>query len=88
MTYQLELAKRATKSFSQLPKKVQQSLLLALEQLEADPFHAQLDIRALQGELKGLYRVRVGSYRIIYDVDQGAGVIRVRQILHRQSAYG
>jgi mRNA interferase RelE/StbE len=87
MSYRVEVSKRASKSLARFPNKIQISILEALERLEDDPFHPQLDIKALHGELKGLYRVRVSSYRIIYETDQLERVVRVRQILHRQNAY-
>jgi mRNA interferase RelE/StbE len=87
MSYRVDVSKRAGKSLARFPSRVQASILEALERLEDDPFHPQLDIKALHGELKGLYRVRVGSYRIIYEIDQSERVVRVRQILPRQSAY-
>jgi mRNA interferase RelE/StbE len=87
MNYRVEVSKRANKSLSRFPNKLQSAILETLERLENDPFHPQLDIRALQGELKGLYRARVGSYRIIYEINPSEHVVRVRQILTRQSAY-
>ena len=33
------------------------------------------------------YRVRVGEYRIIYDVDDAAQVVTVYRIRHRREAY-
>jgi mRNA interferase RelE/StbE len=87
MSYRVDVSKRASKSLTRFPEKVQTSIIEALERLEDDPFHPQLDIKALHGELKGLYRVRVGSYRVIYEIEQSERVVRVRQILHRQNAY-
>jgi mRNA-degrading endonuclease RelE of RelBE toxin-antitoxin system len=60
------------------------SILEALERLEDDSLHPQLDIKALHGELKG---IRVGSYQMIDEIDQSERVVRVRQILRRQDAY-
>ena len=87
-SYQVEISGRARKSLRRFPEATQTSLLDALTKLEEDPFHPLLDIKGLRGELKGLFRVRVGSYRITYEVDKEARVVRVRQMLPRGSAYG
>lgn len=42
----------------------------------------------LQGRLRGLRSLRVGSYRIIYQLDERRGAVRVVAIRHRSAAYG
>jgi len=42
---------------------------------------------ALKGEFAGLRRVRVGRYRIIYEVFESKLTVLVIRISHRQSAY-
>lgn len=34
-----------------------------------------------------LYRIRVGDYRIVYEVDDGAHVVFVHRIRHRREVY-
>lgn len=56
----------------------------ALEALTGDPYPRQsLKLRDREG-----YRLRVGDYRVIYEVDEAETVITVLQIGHRQSIYG
>ena len=43
------------------------------------------DIKSLKGELRGLYRLRVGSWRIIYEVT--AESIDILEISSRGGAY-
>jgi len=49
-------------------------ILSRIDQLPTDPFPSQS--AKLQGAER-LYRLRVGDYRIIYEVDHGAGKIIV-----------
>lgn len=35
----------------------------------------------------GYFRVCVGDYRIIYDVDDASRLVRVARVLHRRDAY-
>ena len=55
-------------------------------------------IRALQSEPRpdgceklsgqyGLFRVRVGSYRIVYTIDDGSAQVHVVKVGHRKDAY-
>ncbi|RME44447.1 MAG: type II toxin-antitoxin system RelE/ParE family toxin [Caldilineae bacterium] len=42
---------------------------------------------ALKGKLEGLYRRRVGDWRIIYEVDTNQRIVYILQIVHRGKAY-
>ena len=55
----------------------------ALGLLERDP-HAG---HPLRGRLTGLRSLRVGSYRILYQLTDGARTVRVAAIRHRAVAY-
>ncbi len=56
----------------------------ALGLLERDPYAGY----PLQGRLRGLHSLRLGSYRIIYQRLDGDGTVRVAAIRHRSTAYG
>lgn len=64
-----------------LNAKEQQAMLLLLGQLKRDPFKVP-GITALTG-FRGLYRVRMGRYRIIFFVDPATGFFEVRRIARR-----
>jgi mRNA-degrading endonuclease RelE of RelBE toxin-antitoxin system len=42
---------------------------------------------ALRGRLRGLHSLRVGSYRIIYQLSEDEKTVRVAAIRHRSVAY-
>ncbi len=42
----------------------------------------------LRGRLRGLYSLRVGSYRILYQLAGDDKMVRVAAIRHRSIAYG
>lgn len=56
----------------------------ALGLLQREP-HAGYPLR---GRLRGLYSLRVGSYRIIYQLSGNDKTVRVATIRHRSIAYG
>jgi len=43
--------------------------------------------KRLHGELKGLYSMRVGDYRIIFTVDEDKGRVVLISAAHRRRAY-
>jgi len=55
----------------------------ALGLLERDP-HAGYPLR---GKLRGLYSLRVGSYRILYQLTDRGKTVRVAAIRHRSISY-
>jgi mRNA interferase RelE/StbE len=55
----------------------------ALGVLERDPYAGH----ELRGRLRGLRSLRVGSYRVIYQLTDGAQTVRVAAIRHRSAAY-
>ncbi len=58
-------------------------VIRAIDSLEIIPFLG----KALKGELKGLYSLRVGSYRVIYEVHQHRLLVRVIDLGHRKEVY-
>lgn len=46
-----------------------------------------LDHKPLSGEFKGLFRLRVGSYRVIYSIDSSSRRINILLIGHRRDIY-
>ena len=55
----------------------------ALGQLEREPTAGH----PLRGRLRGLYSLRVGSYRIVYQLIDEQQTVRVAAILHRSAAF-
>lgn len=77
------LAKSARASLLAMSVHLQDAALNALGALESD---AELG-HQLRGRLKGLWSLRVGSYRIIYELRERGRLVRVCAIKHRASAY-
>ncbi len=84
--YRVELVKSAKKEFDDLPSKVQNKVIEALKFLAENPFSELLRIKKLKGA-HSLYRIRVGDYRVVYEVRHGALVVLVIKIGHRRDVY-
>jgi len=84
LTYQVEIAGRAAKALARMPRKEQQRVRLAIDLLAETP--RPPGCVALAGEARA-YRVRVGDYRIVYEVFDDRLVVQVVRIGHRRDVY-
>lgn len=84
MTYRVELTTAAAKQVKKLPKPARDRVVDAIEDLADDP--RPHGAKKLAGE-KTAWRVRVGDYRVIYDVQDKALVVTVVRAAHRRDVY-
>ena len=85
MPYTIELTPAAEKTLLKLGKKdraIMVRLDRALLSLSDNP--TPPNSKHLVGEVANLYRLRVGDYRIIYQVDGGKLIILVVHVGHRK----
>ena len=82
--YEVRLARRAVRSLADLQRRDQQRMRAAIDLLAENPRHP--NCVALQGET-GVYRVRVGDYRIVYEVYDRLLMVQVVRIGHRREVY-
>ena len=66
-----------------LPPDLKRSIQQALRSLSADPFAGA----PLMRELSGLWKYKVRRFRIIYELDRKARVIRIYAVGHRREVY-
>jgi len=88
MPYTIELTPAAEKTLLKLGKKdraIMVRLDRALLSLSDNP--TPPNSKHLVGEVANLYRLRVGDYRIIYQVDGGKLIILVVHVGHRKDVY-
>jgi mRNA interferase RelE/StbE len=74
----------AAKEFRNLPLVTKQKISPLIDKLKRNPRPRQ--VRKLSGQ-EGLYRIRVGHYRIVYEIDDHQKLIRVTRIRHRKDVY-
>ncbi|MFA0769339.1 MAG: hypothetical protein OXFUSZZB_002667 [Candidatus Fervidibacter sp.] len=84
--FRIVFHRRAAKTFQRLPTDVRRRIETAIETLKDNPFTGK-DVVKLKGELAGLYRLRVGTYRVVYSVDEERQVITVEAIGTRSEVY-
>ncbi|MCD9875524.1 type II toxin-antitoxin system RelE family toxin [Streptomyces guryensis] len=61
-------------------------ILTALTALGDDPYREDADVKKLTGP-SGLYRLRVGSFRVAYQINDGELVILVVKVGDRRDVY-
>jgi mRNA interferase RelE/StbE len=83
-SYSLRYKPSVEKDLARLPRSVFSRVLQRIENLAAEPFSR--GIIKLEGS-EGLYRARVGSYRIVYAVDDSARCVTIHYVRHRRDAY-
>lgn len=92
--YSLEFDKKASKDILSLDKSTRNFILDELESFINnfdEDYEKELmkltKIKALQGEFKGLYRLKLRTYRVIYEKVGDKLVILILRISHRKDVY-
>ena len=86
MKYAFRWRERAVRQLRAIPQPAALTILRALAPLGEDPRRADADVRKLAG-YEDRYRLRVGDYRVIYEVMDGQLVILVVGVGHRREIY-
>jgi len=85
MRYKIYLTGKAWKKLDSLNQKSRRMILDTLSFLRDYGFSQRLDIKKLKG-FKNHYRLRVGKYRILFELEKPDKII-VYAILPRKKAY-
>jgi mRNA interferase RelE/StbE len=83
-TYAVEARPRVRKALRQLDVRARKEILEAMRALASNP--GPPGVKSLKGHRPWL-RVRVGDYRIIYDVNDETRVITISVVGHRREVY-
>lgn len=83
-SWQIEFARSATKDLRGIDRKWIPKILAEIEILAEDP--RPDGCKKLVGS-EHTYRVRIGDYRVIYDIQDEALVVLIVRIRHRRDVY-
>jgi mRNA interferase RelE/StbE len=85
MSYTLLIKKQAQKALQSVPQPEKTRITEKIVLLGKNQDNPILDIKKLQGE--PYFRLRVGSWRIIFDRDDQVKIISIEKIKPRRGAY-
>ncbi len=81
--YRVQILRQAVKDIAALPKEHARSVSQHIDGLAENPRPpGAKKLRAV-----GAYRLRVGVWRILYDVDDESRTVTVYRVKHRREAY-
>jgi mRNA interferase RelE/StbE len=83
-SYKVELTRSAEKDLRRIDKRYISRVFAAVESLEEEP--RPVGCTKLSGS-DHTYRIRVGSYRVIYEIEDDRLVVLVIKIGHRKDVY-
>ena len=82
MRYAIRIKASAARELQRIEKSKRERLIAAIDRLAENPFAGS----ALKGELRGLRRIRVGDYRLLYEVRERDLLVLVLRAAHRREA--
>ncbi len=83
--YTIRILKPASRELARLDKVVARRIVDRIRWLAENL--EKIKPKALKGELSGLYKLREGDYRIIYEIIRKEKVIIIHSIGHRRDVY-
>ena len=81
--YSVRVLRRAVRDIASLPKEYTRLVSQHIDGLEENP--RPPDSKRLRGRRD--YSLRVGAYRILYEIDDQAQTVTVYRVRHRREAY-
>ena len=84
MAYRIEVTPRARKDLRALPKKERQRIAEQIDALKTDP--RPTGCKKLKGR-EDFYRIRVGDYRVVYQIEDEVLLILIVRVGDRKEIY-
>ena len=81
--YKIELRRQAVKDFKDIPSDYAHLISKHIDLLEQNP--RPTDSKKLKGDAG--YSLRIGAYRVLYDIDDKIQMVTIYRIKHRREAY-
>ncbi|MBO9626425.1 MAG: type II toxin-antitoxin system RelE/ParE family toxin [Microbacterium sp.] len=85
MRYEVEFTTAAAREIRKLDTQIRRRVLLGIAELENSP--RPHGVRKIVG-YKDAWRLRIGDYRVLYEVSDERIVVTVVRVGHRRDVYG
>jgi mRNA interferase RelE/StbE len=83
-SYRIEWKKSAIRELRSLPRELVSRIVNAVGELSSNPFPD--GVKKLRGA-EQTFRIRIGSYRVVYTVTKATTMIEVIRVGHRKNVY-
>jgi mRNA interferase RelE/StbE len=83
-SYKVELSRSAEKDLRRIDRGMLPAIYQAIESLEEEP--RPVGVKKLAGADR-TFRIRVGDYRIVYEIENDVLVVLVIRVAHRKDVY-
>jgi mRNA interferase RelE/StbE len=83
-SYRIEFKSSALKELERLPRQIIPRVVAAIKGLVENPYPS--GVKKLAG-FERTYRVRVGDYRIMYEIYEDRLIIEIIRVKHRKDIY-
>jgi mRNA interferase RelE/StbE len=84
MAYEIFIEKKAEKDLRRLPKNYQNKIIQKILNLKDNP--KPIEARKITSS-ENYYRIKVGDYRIIYEINYKEKRVNIFRVRHRKEAY-
>lgn len=84
MPYKVLIEKRVEKDLKKISKEIQIKIISAILELKNNP--KPLNIRKIS-ESNNYYRIRIGDYRVVYEINDKERKVNIFRIRHRKEVY-
>ena len=85
MTYRIVFTKQADRTLRKLPRNLSDLIRSKLDQVAVDPYAPHANMTKLQN--RSGFRLRIGDWRVIYEIQDDQLVILVLKIAPRGGVY-
>jgi mRNA interferase RelE/StbE len=83
--YETRYTDTALKQLARLPRNWRERIIEKIRAVAADPHGSIPNAKAMKG--RPLYRLRVGDWRVLYELDDGVRVVTVVKVAARSGVY-
>jgi mRNA interferase RelE/StbE len=84
MRYEIIIKPTAEKSLDKIPMPARRRIVDALERLRNNPRPAGV---VKMANVENLWRIRIGVYRVVYEIHDDRLVVLVLRVAHRKDVY-
>ena len=84
MSYRIEIRDSVRKEVAAFPRRDQHRVMAAIASLAQEP--RPLGVRKLSGPFEA-YRIRVGDYRVVYQIADKVLIVYIVRVAHRKDVY-